>query len=604
MAKKTKSDPTKLKGVTKKSDFKFTQNPNDPAYRAYRDSLNLYNKTMPFREYAERAAKEYDFITNYTPEELQAQIDRGKPVTHDINKKVGGRSAPFTVGEQLQQLGDKFPHKEGILPEYYSALEGSKSIDVDFPIYKRPTSPVRYIPPARAGVGQQVPIDRGQQDQITRNITPQRFEDLNAAAGRQEVNFNYSDVSGGSYNKPYIRYDDPVTGERKQVAAEGKLFQQLQRQGQTFQDGGQLMLPQYRDGGGIYIKPSKRGSLRKHLGVSKGKNIPASKLAIKSTDSPAIRKKKQFAINARKWQKEFGGYLDQQLDAPIIEETPIGSGMTPVNQFGCGGKLRVHAEGGPLDALKYLNNSQPQGIFGQIAKGVGGSVGGLIGGIGGLKGKQTLKEIAKEEVTGELGEEDIGVEEWMTTPFEATELPEQGEGLYNEFGGYLPEFGFGSWLGDNAGGILQGAGDAVSAIPVIGTIAGPILNMAGKVTDALVSKKRAGEAEKALAIKERVEATKEGFEQQLGAANQPQYEAVAQFGGNLMDQGKGFPSPNQNPVIVGYNGNSNTHQQGVGGVPVDSKGNPSTVSRQSAVGLTESGEVTWNGYVFSDKLKV
>ena len=52
---------------------------------------------------------------------------------------------------------------------------------------------------------------------------------------------------------------------------------------------------------GIYIKPSKRGTLRKALGVKKGEKIPASKLKSKSTDSPAMKKKKLFARNARKW---------------------------------------------------------------------------------------------------------------------------------------------------------------------------------------------------------------------------------------------------------------------------------------------------------------
>jgi len=54
----------------------------------------------------------------------------------------------------------------------------------------------------------------------------------------------------------------------------------------------------------IYIKPSKRGSLRKATGTPKGKKIPASKLKIKPGDSKAMRKKKQFAINARKWKKK------------------------------------------------------------------------------------------------------------------------------------------------------------------------------------------------------------------------------------------------------------------------------------------------------------
>jgi hypothetical protein len=54
----------------------------------------------------------------------------------------------------------------------------------------------------------------------------------------------------------------------------------------------------------IRIKPSKRGTLRKALGVKKGQKIPAGKLAIKKTDSPAMRKKKTFAKNARKWKKK------------------------------------------------------------------------------------------------------------------------------------------------------------------------------------------------------------------------------------------------------------------------------------------------------------
>jgi hypothetical protein len=53
----------------------------------------------------------------------------------------------------------------------------------------------------------------------------------------------------------------------------------------------------------IYIKPSKRGSLRAALGVKKGETIPASKLKVKSTDSPAMKKKKVFAQNARGWAK-------------------------------------------------------------------------------------------------------------------------------------------------------------------------------------------------------------------------------------------------------------------------------------------------------------
>jgi hypothetical protein len=72
--------------------------------------------------------------------------------------------------------------------------------------------------------------------------------------------------------------------------------------GYMYPMGGRLMdEPMYAEGG-IHIKPSKVGSLRKHLGVPEGQKIPVSKLADKPGDSPAIKKKKVFARNARKWK--------------------------------------------------------------------------------------------------------------------------------------------------------------------------------------------------------------------------------------------------------------------------------------------------------------
>jgi len=76
---------------------------------------------------------------------------------------------------------------------------------------------------------------------------------------------------------------------------------------------------------GIHIKKSHEGLLHKNLGVAKGKKIPASKLKIKSTDSEAVRKRKQFALNAKHWHhKANGGFADSML----IEK----------NQFALGGE--------------------------------------------------------------------------------------------------------------------------------------------------------------------------------------------------------------------------------------------------------------------------
>ena len=44
---------------------------------------------------------------------------------------------------------------------------------------------------------------------------------------------------------------------------------------------------------------SKPGALHKALGVPEGKKIPASKLAVKSTDSPKMAKRKTLAKTLR-----------------------------------------------------------------------------------------------------------------------------------------------------------------------------------------------------------------------------------------------------------------------------------------------------------------
>lgn len=55
--------------------------------------------------------------------------------------------------------------------------------------------------------------------------------------------------------------------------------------------------------GSIRIDPSKRGSLRKILDTPKGKNIPVKKLEkAKHSKNPAVRKKANFALAAKKFK--------------------------------------------------------------------------------------------------------------------------------------------------------------------------------------------------------------------------------------------------------------------------------------------------------------
>ena len=52
----------------------------------------------------------------------------------------------------------------------------------------------------------------------------------------------------------------------------------------------------------IHIKPQNRGKLREHFGVPEGEAIPVSKMkAALPSASPQLRKRIQFALNARKW---------------------------------------------------------------------------------------------------------------------------------------------------------------------------------------------------------------------------------------------------------------------------------------------------------------
>jgi len=66
----------------------------------------------------------------------------------------------------------------------------------------------------------------------------------------------------------------------------------------THPDSGFVKTPQIAKPMVIRVK---KGALHAELGVKQGEKIPVSKLAIKPGDSPLLRKRKQFAINAKKW---------------------------------------------------------------------------------------------------------------------------------------------------------------------------------------------------------------------------------------------------------------------------------------------------------------
>lgn len=111
---------------------------------------------------------------------------------------------------------------------------------------------------------------------------------------------------------------------------------------------------------GIHIKKENRGLLHENLGVPKGEKIPASKLKIKSTDSPAVKKRKQFAINAKKFKHKEGGFLgelDNQLEGIGGIAGATGNLIQGIQIFGQERKNKKQAE-------QFLQLSQ---IVGQAA---------------------------------------------------------------------------------------------------------------------------------------------------------------------------------------------------------------------------------------------
>lgn len=54
----------------------------------------------------------------------------------------------------------------------------------------------------------------------------------------------------------------------------------------------------------IKIKKANRGLLHKKLGVKQGKKLTSSQIKVKPGDSTKLKREKQFAINARSWNKK------------------------------------------------------------------------------------------------------------------------------------------------------------------------------------------------------------------------------------------------------------------------------------------------------------
>lgn len=129
-----------------------------------------------------------------------------------------------------------------------------------------------------------------------------------------------TDSTFAAFNPQYVDYErqqlqsiinNPQAAEdfKQQAKDQLKAMQSGINPAFKKEDGGEIE----KGKSGIHIKKSHKGLLHKNLDVPDGKKIPTSKLAIKSTDSSVIKKRKQFAINAKSWsKKEDGGIVEGQ----------------------------------------------------------------------------------------------------------------------------------------------------------------------------------------------------------------------------------------------------------------------------------------------------
>lgn len=110
---------------------------------------------------------------------------------------------------------------------------------------------------------------------------------------------------------------------------------------------------------GIYIKKSKRGSLRKAMHAKEGQKLSVSEMEKRKKNAgPAMKKKLQFAINARKWKHEYGGLVDEMN----IPQYSFGGILTDAVMGAGTGALT----GGPIGALLGGFQGLIKGVTGEI----------------------------------------------------------------------------------------------------------------------------------------------------------------------------------------------------------------------------------------------
>jgi hypothetical protein len=112
-----------------------------------------------------------------------------------------------------------------------------------------------------------------------------------------------------------------------------------------------------------FLEGLKKGALHKEMGVPEGEKIPAKKLEHASnSDNETLRKRAQFAINAKKWHHAEGGEIQKAEGRDKEPAKPANINMSHENKLASIYKamgIKKYADGGAVDNGQPTNTSTP-----------------------------------------------------------------------------------------------------------------------------------------------------------------------------------------------------------------------------------------------------
>lgn len=353
----------------------------------------------------------------------------------------------------------------------------------------------------------------------------------------------------------------------------------------------------------INIKPSKRGSLRKAMGAKEGDKLSVSKMRSKlKTASPAMKKKLQFALNARKWNHEFGGIIGEPVKGNLVVNNNQWIPQTRDNIYydlanagmvGSGADsltLQNWNRLAPDETLKYMNpdlgfdytigNSANPGSIKYWRRDMNSNTDKLPKGFSDnyYKAKKQTAKLKKYELGSYLTPDRVG--------------------MASEFGsGMIDMFANQDSIKDDRVNINEGAAagkGALSGASAGFMIGGPIGAGVGALVGGIGSFFGAKGKERRMQRELDEQLKKKQFSKDVASRfstleQAPTYLPVARQGGFTVYKGE-------------------THEGPSGGILTDEMGNPSVVSKNKPIALTEKNEVaryeprTGSTYIYSDTL--